>query len=146
MKKEEMNIEDLIKILDKNNLTELNYEEAKLKITIKKPLVARASEVPTKVISDTKEAARGTAENKEQVKEIVSNGIGRFFYKTANGENIISLGEHIKVGQEIGYVTTVGVKNIVNSTIAGEITEICVENGGIVDYGKILLKVKSKSK
>nr|WP_255492182.1 biotin/lipoyl-containing protein [Cetobacterium sp. 2A] len=118
-------------------MTEINYEEPNFKITIKKPLEVASQKSVEKIMPKIEK------EVKVNTKEILSNSIGRFFYKTSSGDDIISVGDQIKVGQDIGYITTIGVKNHVKATVSGEIEEICLENGGIADYGKVLLKVKS---
>ncbi|MGL4307788.1 acetyl-CoA carboxylase biotin carboxyl carrier protein [Cetobacterium sp. SF1] len=142
MKKEGFNIESLIKILDKNKLTELDYQDSKLKITIKKP----AEAVENIVTQEKKKVSvEKTPKVKDEIIEILSDSIGRFFYKDNSGNSIVSVGDTIKVGQDIGYISTIGVKNIVKSTVAGEIVEIAIDNGGIADYGKVLLKVKTRS-
>lgn len=142
MKKEGFNIESLIKILDKNKLTELDYQGSKLKITIKKP----AEAVENIVTQEKKKVSvEKTPKVKDEIIEILSDSIGRFFYKDNSGNSIVSVGDTIKVGQDIGYISTIGVKNIVKSTVAGEIVEIAIDNGGIADYGKVLLKVKTRS-
>ncbi|MGL6154141.1 MAG: acetyl-CoA carboxylase biotin carboxyl carrier protein [Cetobacterium sp.] len=142
MKKEGFNIESLIKILDKNKLTELDYQGSKLKITIKKP----AEAVENIVTQEKKKVSvEKTPKVKDEIIEILSDSIGRFFYKDNSENSIVSVGDTIKVGQDIGYISTIGVKNIVKSTVAGEIVEIAIDNGGIADYGKVLLKVKTRS-
>lgn len=143
MKKEEFNIESLIKVLDKNKLTELEYKDSKLKIVIKKPAEVIIPQEPVekkKAVSPKKEMT------KDEIKEITSSLIGRFFYMDNFGNSIVKVGDTIKVGQDIGYISTIGVKNIVKSTVAGEVVEIPMENGGVADYGRVLLKVKTRSK
>ena len=83
-------------------------------------------------------------ENKEAVnyKEVLSDHIGRYFYMKKNGEPVIEVGQKIKAGQEIGYISTVGVNTTIASNYSGTIEEIYIENGNPVDYGRPLLKIK----
>lgn len=39
-----------------------------------------------------------------------------------------------------------GLKTPLKSTVGGEVMEITVEDGGVVDYGKVLLKVKATAR
>ncbi|MDO4589548.1 MAG: biotin/lipoyl-containing protein [Fusobacterium sp.] len=48
----------------------------------------------------------------------------------------------MKAGQEIGYVSTVGVNTTITSSYSGVIEEIYIENGNPVDYGRPLLKIR----
>lgn len=137
MKKEEFQIEDLINVLSECGLTEISYEENEnLKIKIKKspqPKVVMPKETPQPV--------KETGKKEENIKTVVSTGIGKYFYKDA-----VKIGDKIKVGQDLGYIYVMGLKTPLKSTVGGEVMEITVEDGGVVDYGKVLLKVKATAR
>ena len=129
-------VEELMKVLHDQKLTEISYEDSNFKVIIKGPLTAAVKKEKTKETS--------IIENKEVVnfKEVVSDHIGRYFYVKKNGEPVIEVGQKIKAGQDIGYVSTVGVDTTITSNYSGTIEEIYVENGNPVDYGRPLLKIK----
>lgn len=137
MKKEEFQIEDLINVLSECGLTEISYEENEnLKIKIKKspqPKVVMPKETP--------QPAKETGKKEENIKTVVSTGIGKYIYKDA-----VKIGDKIKVGQDLGYIYVMGLKTPLKSTVGGEVMEITVEDGGVVDYGKVLLKVKATAR
>ena len=137
MKKEEFQIEDLINVLSECGLTEISYEENEnLKIKIKKspqPKVVMHKEAP--------QPAKEIGKKEENIKTVVSTGIGKYFYKDA-----VKIGDKIKVGQDLGYIYVMGLKTPLKSTVGGEVMEITVEDGGVVDYGKVLLKVKATAR
>ena len=82
-----------------------------LKLQLKDPLLHQSKK---ETVKETK-----VIENKEAVnyKEVLSDHIGRYFYMKKNGEPVIEVGQKIKAGQEIGYISTVGV----NTTIASKL-------------------------
>ncbi|BBA52568.1 biotin/lipoyl-containing protein [Fusobacterium varium] len=129
-------VEELMKVLHEQKLTEISYEDSNFKVTIKGPLTAA---VKKEIVKETK-----VIENKEAVnfKEVLSDHIGRYFYMKKNGEPVIEVGQKIKAGQEIGYISTVGVNTTITSSYSGTIEEIYIENGNPVDYGRPLLKIK----
>ncbi|MEG0237197.1 MAG: acetyl-CoA carboxylase biotin carboxyl carrier protein [Cetobacterium sp.] len=137
MKKEEFQIEDLINVLSECGLTEISYEENEnLKIKIKKspqPKVVMPKETP--------QPMKEIGKKEENIKTVVSTGIGKYFYKDA-----VKIGDKIKVGQDLGYIYVMGLKTPLKSTVGGEVMEITVEDGGVVDYGKVLLKVKATAR
>lgn len=137
MKKEEFQIEDLINVLSECGLTEISYEENEnLKIKIKK------SPQPKVVMSkETPQPMKEIGKKEENIKTVVSTGIGKYFYKDA-----VKIGDKIKVGQDLGYIYVMGLKTPLKSTVGGEVMEITVEDGGVVDYGKVLLKVKATAR
>ena len=137
MKKEEFQIEDLINVLSECGLTEISYEENEnLKIKIKKSPQPKVV-MPKEILQPVKEVSK----KEENIKTVVSTGIGKYFYK-----DVVKIGDKIKVGQDLGYIYVMGLKTPLKSTVGGEVMEITVEDGGVVDYGKVLLKVKATAR
>lgn len=136
MKADIKTIEELMKILYDQKLTEVSYEDTNFKVTIKG---SANGEIKKEIRNDKK-----PVEIKETVKykEVLSDHIGRYFYMKKDGTPIIEVGQKIKVGQEIGYITTIGVNTTICSNFAGVIEEIYIENGNPVDYGRPLLKIR----
>lgn len=136
MKVDIKTIEELMKILYDQKLTEVSYEDTNFKVTIKG---SANGEIKKEIRNDKK-----PVEIKETVKykEVLSDHIGRYFYMKKDGTPIIEVGQKIKVGQEIGYITTIGVNTTICSNFAGVIEEIYIENGNPVDYGRPLLKIR----
>ena len=137
MKKEEFQIEDLIDILSECGLTEISYEENEnLKIKVKK------SPQPKVVMSrETPQPLKEINKKEENIKAVVSTGIGKYFYK-----DVVKIGDRIKVGQDLGYIYVMGLKTPLKATVGGDVMDITVEDGGVVDYGKVLLKVKATAR
>ncbi|MGL5000253.1 MAG: acetyl-CoA carboxylase biotin carboxyl carrier protein [Cetobacterium sp.] len=137
MKKEDFQIEDLINVLSECGLTEIYYEENEnIKINIKKS--PQKKMVVPKEIVQVKKDIKIIEEN---IKTITSPGIGKYFHI-----NSVEVGDKIKVGQDLGYIYVMGLKTPLKATVTGEVTEITVKDGGVVDYGKVLLKVKATTR
>lgn len=129
MKENLKKIDELIKVIDEYELTEIKYKNEDLKIKLKKERSV--------VLENNLESIEKSVE-KESFKFIKSNGIGECFYNSK-----IKIGEKVKVGEEIGNISIMGVKTPIISDISGEIVEILVKNGMNADYGKNLIKVKA---
>lgn len=137
MKKEEFQIEDLINVLSECGLTEISYEEKEnLKIKIKKSPQQKIV-IPKEIPHPVKEVSK----KEENIKTVLSTGIGKYFYK-----DVVKVGDKIKVGQDLGYIYVMGLKTPLKATVGGDVMEITVEDGGVVDYGKVLLKVKATAR
>lgn len=129
---------ELMKILEKENLTEIAYEEEGVKILLKRNYKFEQTSAPA-----GKEApAKAPKVKKENLLEILSHRIGVFYPNKRNEESILVPGEAIKEGDEIGYILTMGVKNPVISDFTGTITEVLVGEGDIVDFTKPILRLK----
>ena len=140
MEKDTKLIDELIRILTEQELTEVSYEEKEFKIKIKKDAaeenIVQEEAIFEDEIQDT---------NNDNIKSIKSTNIGKFYFYDKDGQPIISIGQSIKAGQTIGYISTVGIKTPIKSKIAGTIEDILLKNGEATDYGKILIKVKTIS-
>lgn len=129
---------ELMKILEKENLTEISYEEDGVKILLKRDYKFQESPNPA-----SKEVENKTPKiKKDNTLEILSHRIGTFYPTTKNEESILVPGFSIKEGDEIGYILTMGVKNPVISDFTGTITEVLVREGDMVDFTKPILRLK----
>lgn len=135
MKKAEIQVEELIKILTECGLTELKYEEEEKNLKIK---LKKAPEMKVKA-PEPKKVVKKEEVKLDTYKFVTSSGIGTYYFDF----NSIKVGTKIKVGQELGVIEVMGIRTPVKSNVSGEIVEILVESGGVVDYGKELIKVKS---
>ncbi|AXV42312.1 acetyl-CoA carboxylase biotin carboxyl carrier protein [Staphylococcus warneri] len=151
-------IKELIEILDQSNLTEINIEDNKGSVVnLKKeketeiitPQVAQqpapsiaqpqvAQSAPQ--VSDNAQAQEEVADNYETINAPM---VGTF-YKSPSPEE----GAYVQVGDKVSNDTTVCILeamklfNEIQAEISGEIVEILVEDGQMVEYGQPLFKVK----
>ncbi|NCB38137.1 MAG: hypothetical protein EOM80_05145 [Erysipelotrichia bacterium] len=92
-------------------------------------LVSEIVELPSEV--DDKEAISNT-----QV-EIRSDKVGTFFF----AERQLKSGDRIKKGETLGMVKGISFQDRIKCSLDGEIGSVKVENGAIVDYGRLLFLV-----
>lgn len=128
-----------MKIIKKKQLTEISLETADIKINIKADPVHQKQDIVSPIDSEIKNIENIIDKNH---KDIVSEHIGKYNFIKKDGTPIISVGQKIREGEELGNVYAVGVNLPVISKFSGIIEEIYVENGEPVDYGKPLIKVK----
>lgn len=138
MKNDIKTIEELMKILQNNKLTEIFYENSELTITLKG--TPTDDEVVYSPQSEILEELEEIVE--ENTKEILSEHIGRYNYLKKDGSAIIEVGNQIKKGDKLGDIVAVGVALPVISNLEGTIEEIYIKNNDAVDYGKPLIRVK----
>lgn len=139
MNKDKQLIDELIRILTEKELTEVNYEEKEFKIKIRKDAIMEEN------IEEVAEEISEEPKQDENIKNITSTNIGKFYFYDKDGQAIITPGQSIKAGQTIGYISTVGIKTPIKSKIAGTVEEILLKNGEATDYGKILIKIRQIS-
>ena len=129
-------VQNIMKLLKETDVRELEMEEDKVKIYLKKGNGVAIAHHPAPVA-----VAEEVVEVKEYV-EVKSKKIGKYFYKNKDGEALFQVGQAVEEGAKLGYVDTMGIKNEVIANATGIITEIFVKNGGVADYVKVLVKIE----
>lgn len=140
-------IESLMKILSEKNLTELSVESEGFSVTLKGEYDPKKEITKNQKnkIKETPIHVEIKKEEKIKHMDITSENIGRYFYKASEtAKTKVEKGNEIKIGDDIGYILTLGVKNPITSEYAGIIEDIFVENGAPVDFGKRLIRLKEK--
>lgn len=153
-------IKELIELLDKTSVQELEIENEGARLCIRKPIKTELVQVQPTVVSGTApaavpalsapaavstepEAAVSPGEKAANLHTIVSPMVGTFYRAASPDANAF-----VNIGDKVGEKTTVCIieamklMNELEAEIKGEITDILVENGQLVEYGQPLFLVK----
>ena len=147
---------ELINTISDSKVTSFTIEEGDKKITIKAGDKAPQAVAAPQVVAmpamapqiETAVAATVTAEATEtkadaNIKTITSPLVGTFYAAPSPDDApFVSVGDTVKKGQVIGIVEAMKLMNEIESEHDGVITEIMVNNGDMVEYGQVLIKVK----
>jgi len=160
-------IKEIIKLIDQSSIDEFVYESNGTAVTLKKNAeqgiaIARAEHVPAPVVSapampavqvtapaeqapQKQEEAAAPAAATNYDYEIVSPMVGTL-YRASSPEN----GPFVEVGSKVNKTTPVCIVeamklfNEIEAEVDGEIVEILVEDGELVEFGQPLFRVKTK--
>ena len=92
-----------------------------------------------KAVVESVETATVTNKN---IKTVTSPLVGTFYSAPSpDAAPFISVGDTVKKGQVIGIVEAMKLMNEIESEQDGVVTEIMVNNGDMVEYGQVLVKV-----
>jgi acetyl-CoA carboxylase biotin carboxyl carrier protein len=151
-------IKELIKLVDQSSLQELEIENEGSRLLIRKPNKTESLFVNTVPQNAYSQAYPSAAVNQPQApmnssnaaKEmdatlhtIVSPMVGTFYQSSSPGS-----APFVRVGAKVGVKTAVCIieamklMNEIEAEVNGEIVEILVENGQLVEYGQPLFLVK----
>ncbi|MGL5043118.1 MAG: acetyl-CoA carboxylase biotin carboxyl carrier protein [Culicoidibacterales bacterium] len=137
------NVEALIALLEKSNLTVLEIQDGDAKIRIEKQ-----KETIIQGYSNTVAGLPGTNSIKETQEEesgtkIVSPLVGNFYAQSAPGEKaLVAVGQAVSVGEVICIVEAMKVMNEITATVSGKIKSIAVNNGDVVEFGQTLFVIE----
>ncbi|MBF0842275.1 MULTISPECIES: acetyl-CoA carboxylase biotin carboxyl carrier protein [Mammaliicoccus] len=143
-------IKELVDVLDNSSLTEIDINDKEFKLTLKKEIKQEViyNQEPTRVVEPapvTNQADAQPAPETEVDNSITINApmVGTFYKSPSPDE-----GPYVQVGSRVESDTTVCILeamklfNEIQAEVSGEITEILVEDGQMVEYGQPLFKVK----
>src|SRR5699024_10950144 len=81
----------------------------------------------------------------ENITEIVSPMVGTFYRKPSpDSENYVEVGDQVNEDSIVCIVEAMKLFNEIEAETTGEVTEILVGDGELVEYGQALFKVKLK--
>jgi acetyl-CoA carboxylase biotin carboxyl carrier protein len=153
-------IRELIKLIDKSTITEFEYEEDGAKVTLKKalqnvevvqqaPVQQAAAEVVTSQVQAelnqpivTEKAITTTQEN---LHKIESPMVGTFYSSPSpDAASYVKVGDKVSKDSVVCIVEAMKLFNEIEAEVNGEIVEILVENGQLIEYGQPLFLVKAE--
>lgn len=138
-------IKDLIKVINSSNIKSFemknNDNYIKIESCTEKSDKGLSLVTATKEVNDTKKL---TSEDKNII-EIKSPIVGTFYSRPApDKEPFVKVGDMVKKGDTVCIIEAMKLMNDINAEEDGEIIEICVSDGDMVEYGQVLFKQRIK--
>jgi acetyl-CoA carboxylase biotin carboxyl carrier protein len=144
-------LEELIKLVEESNITELEICEGKSKVRISKnsgtvatgaASVAQPSQSPQSALPVQPTSASG--ELASNLKEITSPMVGTFYRAPApDADPFVDVGQAVAIGQTVCIVEAMKLMNEIGAEFGGTIREVLVENGQPVEFGQALFLVEA---
>jgi len=159
-------IREIIKLIDHSSIDEFTYEAEGTKVKLKKnrtqnttevvaqPALVAAPATPAPVVVETpvkplneqvaKEEQKVSAVNDETLHKITSPMVGTF-YQSSSPESpaYVQVGDKVSVDGVVCIVEAMKLFNEIEAEVSGEIVEILVNDGQLVEYGQPLFLVKA---
>ena len=143
-----MNVQDLQKIIqlvEKFNLTEFGLEEKDFKVTLKRgaPAVTTPVLQPTVAVQPLPSAVTEPKREEKNVFIIKAPMVGAFYAAPSpESEPYVKIGSSVRPDTIVCILEAMKVMNEVRAECAGEILEVLVKNGASVEYGQPLFRVR----
>jgi len=150
-------IQDLVKMVNKSNISELTIEEKDIKITIKQkedkyvtaaPMQAippmQAMPVAAATLASAPAAATAAAPKAaDNLITIKSPMIGTFYRKPAPDKpNFVEEGDEVRNGKVVCVIEAMKLFNEIESEVSGKIVKILVDDSSPVEYDQPLFLVE----
>ncbi len=142
-------IKELIQLLDQSSVHEMELETSDFKLSLKK----EAQPTVSAPIMQTQAFAPPAPQVNEQTEEpthekasyrtITSPMVGTFYSRPApDKEAFVNVGDRVESGQIVCILEAMKLFNDVEAEISGEIVEVLVADGDLVEFGQPLFSVK----
>lgn len=149
-------IQELVKMINKSNISELSIEQDKFKITIKQkdnevqqvitvpatmaPVQAVAAVAPAAVATTAPAAVPSKADNLVTIK---SPMIGTF-YRSAGPDKaaFVNIGDEVTSGKVVCIIEAMKLFNEIESEVSGKIVKVLVDDASPVEYDQPLFLVE----
>ena len=137
-------IEELSKLLEELNLTEISYREGDFAISVSRESVQKISQVPqsqTNVYSESQD--QKNTDYKNDPRAIKSPMVGTIYLQPEPGANkFVNEGDSIKSGQTLLIIEAMKTMNPIESNLQGKLIKVLVENEQAVEFGQPLMLIE----
>ena len=145
-------LEELIGLMDRTQLNALEVEEEGVRVRLERypspdhaPSVIYTGAPPPQAVQMPAQNAPVSEEgviDMNQVKTVKASMVGVFYAASKPGsEAFVERGSKVKKGQTLCIIEAMKLMNEIVSDYDGEIADICVENGQMVEFGQVLFKI-----
>jgi len=137
-------IKQLVEIFEKSSLTMLDAQEGEFKLHLERsalltaPLPVQAAAVPPIPAA----AANEQSVDFNHITEVKSPMVGVFYSAASpDAKPLVVRGSKVKKGDVLCIIEAMKLMNEILAESDGEIVDICVENGQIVEFSQVLFKI-----
>ena len=145
-------VSEILRLLEESSFDELTLETGDLKLHLRRNAAGPATapvwtERPAQAVTPAVQAAPApvAAPNAHPgAIEVPSPLLGVFYRAPKPGEPaFVEVGQRVAADTVIGIIEVMKLMNSVRAGIAGEVVEIPAQNGALVEYGEVLLRVRA---
>ena len=144
-------IRELAQIAAENGLSAIEIAEGENRVPIELPVAAPPAvpavvSMPAPVAAPTAPAPAPAAEETNvdfnRTREIKSPMVGVFYAAPSpDAKPFVEVGSKVKKGDIVCIVEAMKLMNEITAEFDGEVVDICVHNGDVVEYGQTLFKL-----
>ena len=148
-------IKSLLEMLEKHGVSECKIEHEGEKITLKRNQIQQfvsqapmpqqqvVSQIANQAVSLDSSSNAASVIEESNLLEITSPMVGTFYRKPAvDAEPYVEVGDTVKKGDVLCIVQAMKLMNEIVSEHSGKISEICLADSKMVEYGEVLFKIE----
>ncbi len=149
-------VTEIMRLLESSSFDSLSLEINGVRLKLQRSSTG-VGQIPTVVpvpqaVSESKPSVQPPAPRKSAppsepgLAEVASPLLGIFYRAPKPGEPpFVEIGAKVEQDTVIGIIEVMKLMNTVRAGVRGEIAQILAENGALVEYGEILMRVRPKA-
>jgi acetyl-CoA carboxylase biotin carboxyl carrier protein len=164
MRMKDLELENLLELLKKYELTELTIQEGHQTVTLKRnvqqapyishslPGIDSITLPPAAVVSppppleSQASVANPGLQNPEGWHEVKAPLVGTFYRAPSpDAEPFVEEGDQVQVNDKLCIVEAMKIMNEIESPVTGIVREICVKNAKPIEFGQVLFRIEVAS-
>ncbi len=142
-------VERLLKVLDASHFDELHLETNGTQLTLRRRAAAPAGEpaapvpVAAAVAAPRVQAPAAAPQPAPGLVEVRASMLGTFYGAPKPGaESFVRIGSRVDPETTVGIIEVMKLMNSMPADVAGEVVEILVRDGDLVEYDQVLMRVR----
>ncbi len=140
-------IEEIVRLMEKHNLTEITIEEDGAKVHLKKGPggeVERSVQMISPVLTPAREIPPAEKKGTANTVEIKAPMVGTFYRSPSpEAKPFIDVGSKINEGDVLCIIEAMKLMNEIKSEVKGKIVDILAENGAPLEFGQVMFLVET---
>ena len=143
-------IQELIELMNKNDLSEVEVDVEGMKVKIVKgghaalgPVMYHSAPAPTAAAPKESGAGAPSTESGRNLKDVKCPMVGTFYKSSApDAEPYVGLGSMVQKGDVLCIIEAMKLMNEIKAEFGGKVAEILVENAESVEFGQTLFRIE----
>jgi acetyl-CoA carboxylase biotin carboxyl carrier protein len=146
-------VAEIMRLLEESNFDSLSLEINGIKLNLQRGSAARVPPTPesesfpaTSAPTTRHATPKAKPPSEPGLMDVPSPLLGIFYRAPKPGEPpFVQVGTKVNADTVVGIIEVMKLMNSMRAGVAGEVVEILGENGALVEYGEILLRVRPEA-
>ena len=135
-------VAEITRLLEESQFDELHLEHAGFKLTLKRGAALRREAASASAPAASPAPASAASASDGSMLEVTAPFVGIFYRAPRPGAPpYIEVGSQVVEDTTIGIIEVMKLMNAVRAEVSGTVVEVLVEDGAVVEYGQVLLRI-----
>ena len=135
-------VAEITRLLEESQFDELHLEHAGFKLTLKRGAALRREGATASAPAPSPAPASAASASDGSMLEVTAPFVGIFYRAPRPGAPpYIEVGSQVVEDTTIGIIEVMKLMNAVRAEVSGTVVEVLVEDGAVVEYGQVLLRI-----